>query len=136
MRFSKKRSAQGYPYFLVTISGRYRLSDSGFAQVEICDPLCLKQIKEAEMARVRPMKLPRRVAAFVEEGKAHRASAARFPVSIKSVNDTVMLKRETGGWNPVCRGNGGGHGKLAAVQGRIAARIAAMMGQRLRPSKI
>lgn len=88
------------------------------------------------MARVRPMELPRRVAAFVEEGKAHRASAARFRVSIKSVNDTVMLKRETGGWNPDRRGNGGGHCKLAAVKGWIAVRIAAMMGQRLRPSRL
>ncbi len=114
------------------ISGRYRLSDSGFAQVEICDPLCLKQKKQAEMARAHPMELRRRVVAFVDEGNTRRMDMVRFPVSIKSVNDTVMLKRETGGWNPVCRGNGGGHGKLAAVQGRNAA----MMGQRLRPSRL
>ena len=69
------------------------------------------------------MALRQRVVDFVEEGHTHRASAARFRVSIKFVNDMVLLKRATGGLDPKPQGNGGGHGKLAGVAGWIAGRI-------------
>ena len=69
------------------------------------------------------MALRERVVAFVEEGHSHRAAAARFRVSVKFVNDMVILKRETGGLEPRAQGNGGGHGKLGAVQSWITARM-------------
>ena len=72
-----------------------------------------------------PMALRERVVAFVEEGHSHRSAAARFRVSVKFVNDMVILKRETGGLDPRLQGNGGGHGKLAAVSGWIDARMSA-----------
>jgi transposase len=69
------------------------------------------------------MALRERVVAFVEEGHSHRAAAARFRVSVKFVNDMVILKRETGGLEPRAQGNGGGHGKLGSVQSWITARM-------------
>ncbi len=74
------------------------------------------------MGRPHPMALRERVVAFVEEGHSHRATAAQFRVSVKFVNDMVILKRETGGLEPRAQGNGGGHGKLVAVQEWITAR--------------
>ena len=68
------------------------------------------------------MALRERVVAFVEEGHSHRAAAARFRVSVKFVNDMVILKRETGGLEPRAQGNGGGHGKLVIVQDWITGR--------------
>ena len=49
--------------------------------------------------------------------------AARFRVSVKFVNDMVVLKRETGGPAPRRQGNGGGHGKLEAVKASIGQRM-------------
>lgn len=69
------------------------------------------------------MELRQRVIDFVEEGHTHRAAAARFRVSIKFVNDMVLLKRRTGSLDPKPQGNGGGHGKLAGVAGWIERRI-------------
>ncbi|WEF24111.1 hypothetical protein [Paracoccus sp. S3-43] len=63
--------------------------------------------------------------AFVEEGNSHRSAAARFRVSVKFVNDMVILKRETGGLEPRAQGNGGGHGKLVGVRDWITARMQA-----------
>jgi transposase len=71
------------------------------------------------------MALRERVVAFVEEGHSHRAAAARFRVSVKFVNDMVLLKRETGGLEPRRQGNGGGHGKLGRLRDWIAARMTA-----------
>ena len=65
------------------------------------------------------MALRSRVVGFVEEGHSHRAAAARFRVSVKFVNDMVILKRETGALDPRAQGNGGGHGKLKAVTDSI-----------------
>lgn len=45
------------------------------------------------MGRPLPMELRQRVVDFVEEGHTHRAAAAQFRVSIKFVNDMVLLKR-------------------------------------------
>ena len=67
------------------------------------------------MGRTLPMALRQRVVAFVEEGHTHRAAAAQFRVSIKFVNDMVLLKRATGALEPKPQSNGGGHGKLAGV---------------------
>jgi transposase len=69
------------------------------------------------------MALRERVVAFVEEGHTHRAAAARFRVSVKFVNDMIILKRETGGLEPRPQGNGGGHGKLGGLQDWIRARM-------------
>ena len=71
------------------------------------------------------MALRERVVAFVEEGHSHRASAAQFRVSVKFVNDMVILKRETCGLEPRTQGNGGGHGKLASIRGWLKARMLA-----------
>ena len=51
------------------------------------------------------------------------ANAAQFRVSVKFVNDMVLLKRRTGSLDPKPQGNGGGHGKLAGVVGWIERRI-------------
>jgi len=60
----------------------------------------------------------------VAEGNTHRSTAARFKVSVKFVNDMVKLKAATGGLLPKAQGNGGGHGKLSALKGWVARRIA------------
>jgi len=75
------------------------------------------------MGKPHPMALRERVVAFVEEGHSHRAVAARFRVSVKFVNEMVILKRETGGLEPRAQGNGGGHGKLGRLRGWMAARM-------------
>ena len=56
-------------------------------------------------------------------GPSEMANAAQFRVSIKFVNDMVLLKRRTGSLDPKPQGNGGGHGKLAGVVGWIERRI-------------
>ena len=75
------------------------------------------------MGKPLPMELRRRVVDFVEEGHTHRSAAAQFRVSIKFVNDMVLLKRRTGSLDPKPQGNGGGYGKLAGVAGWIERRI-------------
>lgn len=75
------------------------------------------------MGRPHPLALRERVVAFVEEGHSHRSAAARFRVSVKFVNDMVILKRETGGLEPRAQGHRGGYGKLVAVQGWIEAQM-------------
>ena len=77
------------------------------------------------MGRPHPLALRERVVAFVEEGNSHRSAAARFRVSVKFVNDMVILKRETGGLAPRVQGPGGGHGKLVGVGDWITARMKA-----------
>lgn len=77
------------------------------------------------MGKPHPMALRERVVAFVEEGHSHRAAAARFRVSVKVVNDMVILMRETGGLEPRAQGTGGGHGKPGRLRDWIAARMAA-----------
>jgi transposase len=75
------------------------------------------------MGKPLPMALRQRVVDFVEEGHTHRSAAAQFRVSIKFVNDMVLLKRATGALEPKPQGNGGGHGKLGGVAGWIESRI-------------
>ena len=75
------------------------------------------------MGKPLPMELRQRVVDFVEEGHTHRAAAAQFRVSVKFVNDMVLLKRRTGSLEAKRQGNGGGHGKLAGVAGWTLRRI-------------
>ena len=75
------------------------------------------------MGKPLPVELRQRVVDFVEQGNTHRAAAAQFRVSIKFVNDMVLLRRRTGSLDPKPQGNGGGHGKLAGVAGWIERRI-------------
>jgi transposase len=75
------------------------------------------------MGKPHPIELRQRVVACVEEGHSHRSTATRFRVSVKFVNDMVILKRETGGLEPRRQGNGGGHGKLVNVRGWIETRM-------------
>lgn len=76
------------------------------------------------MGKPHPLALRERVIAFVEAGNTHRSAAGHFRVSIKFVNDMVILKRGTGGLTPKPQGNPG-RGKLSAfsdwVKGRIEA---------------
>lgn len=53
------------------------------------------------MPKPHPIELSERVVAHVEEGHPHRGTAAHFRVSVKFVNDMVILKRETGSLNEV-----------------------------------
>ena len=86
-------------------------------------PSCYGRYWGSVMGKPLPMELRQRVVDFVEEGHTHRAAAAQFRVSIKFVNDMVILKRETGSLEAKPQGNGGGHGKLAGVVDWIACRI-------------
>ena len=60
------------------------------------------------MGKPLPVELRQRVVDFVEEGHTHRAAAAHFRVSIKFVNDMVILKRTTGSLEAKKQGNGVG----------------------------
>jgi transposase len=75
------------------------------------------------MGRPHPVELRQRVVDHVAEGNTHRATAARFKVSVKFVNDMVKLKLSTGSLAPKAQGNGGGHGKLSSLKDWIARRI-------------
>jgi transposase len=75
------------------------------------------------MGKPHPVELRQRVVDHVAEGNTHRSTAERFRVSVKFVNDMVKLKAATGGLAPKPQGNGGGHGKLAALKDWIARRI-------------
>jgi transposase len=75
------------------------------------------------MGKPHPVALRERVVTFVEEGHSHRTTAARFRVSVKFVNDMIILKRETGGLVLRPQGNGGGRGKLGRLQDWIRARV-------------
>ena len=87
------------------------------------------------MGKPLPMELRRRVVDFVRKvtriGVSHRsaigpsemANAAQFRVSVRFVNDMVLLKHRIGSLEAKPQGNGGGHGKLAGVAGWIESRI-------------
>ena len=59
------------------------------------------------MGKPHPIELRERVVAFVEDGNTHHAAAAHFRVSVKFVNDMVILKRRTGSLEAKAQGNGG-----------------------------
>ena len=75
------------------------------------------------MGKPHPIELRQRVVDHVGEGNTHRATAERFKVSVKFVNDMVKLWKATGSLAPKVQGNGGGHGKLSALKDWIARRI-------------
>jgi transposase len=52
------------------------------------------------MGKPHPIELRERVVGFVEDGNTHHAAAAHFRVSVKFVNDMVILKCQTGGLEP------------------------------------
>jgi len=62
-----------------------------------------------------PIELRERIVRHVEGGATHRATAAKFEVSIKFVNDMMKLKRETGALKPRRLGNPS-PGKLAPFE--------------------
>ena len=63
------------------------------------------------MGKPHPIELRERVVGYVEEGHSHRATARRFRVSPRFVNNMVILKRKTGSVRPKPQGRRGG-GKL------------------------
>ncbi|MCY4207828.1 MAG: hypothetical protein OXD29_07740 [Roseovarius sp.] len=66
------------------------------------------------MGKPCPVELRTRLVGLVGEDRPHRATATRFRVSIKFVNDMVGLKPQTGA--PEAGPQGGrGHGKPAGV---------------------
>ena len=92
------------------------------------------------MGKPLPIELRQRVVSVVAEGHSHRSASAQFRVSVKFVNDMVLLKRATGALEPKPQGNGGGFGKLSGVAGRrTASRSAALAWPRTdtqkRPSR-
>ena len=76
------------------------------------------------MGRPHPVDLRRRVVDHVAAGNTHRATAVRFRIPVRFVNDMVKLMKATGGLVPKAQGNGGGHGKLSSLKDRVARRIA------------
>lgn len=75
------------------------------------------------MGKPHPIELRERVVAFVEEGHSHRSTAAHFRVSVRFVNDMVILKRETGSLAPKPQGHGGTNSKLRKHVGWIRGRL-------------
>ena len=75
------------------------------------------------MPKPHPLELRERVIAHVEAGHSHRATAAQYRVSVKFVNDMVILKRETGSLAPRPNPRNKGHGKLAPYRDWIRTRI-------------
>lgn len=75
------------------------------------------------MGKPHPFELRQRVVDFVEEGHTHRATAAHFRVSVRFVNDMVILKRETGSLQPKRQGHGGTNSKLRAHEGWLRQRL-------------
>ncbi len=75
------------------------------------------------MAKPHPIELRERVVAHVEEGHSHQATAKHFRVSVKFVNDMVILKRETGSLQPRPNPGRAGHGKLSPHKEWIRARV-------------
>jgi transposase len=82
------------------------------------------------MGKPHPLALRERVIGLVEEGNTHRSVAAHFRVSIKFVNDMVLLKRRTGSLEPKAQGHGG-WSKLGAFDGWVRSRLASKGDLRL-----
>ena len=75
------------------------------------------------MGKPHPIELRERVVKFVEEGHTHRAAAAHFRVSVRFVNDMVILKRETGSLAPKRQGHGGTNSRLRAHEDWVQQRL-------------
>ena len=75
------------------------------------------------MPKPHPIVLRERVIAHVEAGHSHRKTASHFCVSVKFVNDMVILKRETGSLEPRPNSRNTGHGKLAPHKDWIRSQV-------------
>ena len=75
------------------------------------------------MGKPHPIELRERVVKFVEEGHTHRAAAAQFRVSVRFVNDMVILKRVTGSLEPKRQGHGGTNSRLRAHEDWVQQRL-------------
>ena len=75
------------------------------------------------MPKPHPIELRERVVDHVFEGHTHRATAARFRVSIKFVNDMVKLKQATGSLQAKPSGGRRGGGKLEPFTTFIRERV-------------
>lgn len=75
------------------------------------------------MPKFHPIELRERVVAHVETGHTHRATAERFMVSIKFVNDMVKLKRETGSLQRRPQPGLKGRGKLEPYKDWLRGRV-------------
>ena len=76
------------------------------------------------MGRPHPLELRERVVWYVERGHSHRAVARRFMVSVRFVNNMVILKRKTGCLAPKRQGNLG-WGKLTGHEDWVRDRVVA-----------
>lgn len=83
-----------------------------------------RQIWGSEMGKPHPVELRERAVRLVEQGHTHTETARRLCVSIKSVNDMVRLRRETGSLAPKRQSNPG-RGKLTGVTDWVQRRITA-----------
>ena len=75
------------------------------------------------MAKAHPVELRERVVEHVEEGHSHRATASHFRVSVKFVNDMVILKRETGSLDRKPNPGRKGRGKLEPYKNWLRERV-------------
>ena len=75
------------------------------------------------MGKPHPLELRQRVVDFVEEVHTHQATATHFRVSVRFVNDMVILKRETGSLAPMRQGHGGTNSKLRAHEEWVRQRL-------------
>ena len=75
------------------------------------------------MPKAHPIELRERVVAHVDAGHSHRKTATHFRVSVKFVNDMIILRRETGSLKVKSVGNNLGHGKLERVKGWLVNRV-------------
>lgn len=65
------------------------------------------------MGKSHPVELRARVVGFVKEGNSHREAARHFRVSLRFVNNMMILHRATGSLAPARHGHPPG-GKLTA----------------------
>jgi transposase len=95
----------------------------GLLAMQLPNIISSNLLPQAKVGKPHPAELRQRVVDHVADGNTRRATAARFKVSVRLVNDMVKLKAATGGLGPKPQGNGGGHGKFAALKGWLARRI-------------
>jgi transposase len=78
--------------------------------------------QEGTMGKPHPLELRERVVEHVVLGHSHRETARVFSVSVRFVNDMVLLKRNHGNVLPKPQGNPG-KGKLTGHQDWVRQRI-------------
>lgn len=75
------------------------------------------------MPKTHPLALRERILSHVQEGYSHRKTAEHFKVSIKSVNDLIILYKETGKLTPRPFDGRKGTGKLEPYKAWLKERI-------------